>query len=47
MLKGDLIEHLHIDLSSEISLTTWVKHNGMGYEYHTGLVFNTSFILFF
>ena len=35
--NGDLIsEHLQIDMSSEISLTTWVKHNGI--EYHTGLV---------
>lgn len=35
--NGDLIsEHFQIDVSSEVSVTTWVKHNGI--EYHNGLV---------
>ena len=35
--NGDLSsEHFQTDVSSEISVTTWVKHNGP--EYHMGLV---------
>ncbi len=40
---GDLIsEHFQIDVSSEVSVTTWVKCNDI--EFHTGLVVCTDFI---
>lgn len=41
--NGDLIsEHFQINMSSEISVTTWVKHNGT--EYHIGLVVCTDVV---
>lgn len=40
--NGDLIsEHFQIDMSSEVSVTTWVKHNDI--ENHTGVVVCTDF----
>lgn len=32
-----ILEHFQIDMSSEISVTVWVKLDGI--EYHTGLIF--------
>lgn len=41
--NGDLVlEYLHIDMSSEINVTTWVKHNGI--EYQPGLVVCTDVV---
>lgn len=40
---GDVIaDYFHIDISNEISVTTWVKQNGI--DFHSGLVVCTDFV---